>query len=193
MTAVALTALGIGYAIGRTGPATDNAAAENAVPAGSTPHPEITRTSGLSRVKAEEDGGAVRIRPCPGPAPYGSHDCPESSITYVHDGTSVQMWCWTDSTAPDGYPANNKRWFYVYQPIATPDTRPEGYVYSAFIPPSEQIRTPECSTQRFLELHPPSPAPPDPTPESSTTPVPEPSPVPTPPTKAPEPVSYTHP
>ncbi|WP_055559006.1 hypothetical protein, partial [Streptomyces luridiscabiei] len=159
VTAITVTALGIGYTAGRAEPGTEAKSVEMTGKTGINPHPEITRDSGLSRVKAETPGGAVRIRPCPGPAPYGSPDCPESSITYVPDGTLVQMWCWTDSmNAPEGYSADRKRWFYVYQPTDTPDTRPEGYLYSAFIPASEQITTRQCTTQILLELRPPPPA-----------------------------------
>ncbi|WOP13590.1 hypothetical protein R2B67_35860 [Streptomyces cyaneofuscatus] len=203
VTAITVTALGIGYTAGRAEPGTEAKSVEMTGKTGNNPHPEITRDSGLSRVKAETAGGAVRIRPCPGPAPYGSPDCPESSITYVPDGTLVQMWCWTDSmNAPEGYPADRKRWFYVYQPTDTPDTRPEGYLYSAFIPTSEQITTRECTTQILLELRPLPPAPPDPTSEDTvgpapthapTTPAPASPPPPPPTTPAPEPEPSTPP
>ncbi|WP_328930596.1 hypothetical protein OG429_40345 (plasmid) [Streptomyces sp. NBC_00190] len=93
--------------------------------------------------------------------------------------------------APDGYPAEHKRWFYVIQAPGSPNPGEEGYVYSALIPVSEQIITPVCTAQRWLELHPPSPAPPGPEPEPTEAPVPAPPSSTRPPvaptTKAPEP------
>ncbi|MCX4632398.1 hypothetical protein [Streptomyces sp. NBC_01443] len=170
--------------------AADDVNVETAGKQGSSPHPEVTRTSGVSRVKSDSRGDPVKIRPCPGLNPYGTHDCPESSVLFVPDGTPVQMWCWTDSTvAPDGYPADHRRWFYVIQAPGSPNPGEEGYVYSALIPVSEQITTPVCTAQRCLELHPP--APPDPEPEPTQAPTPAlpsltPSPV-APTVKAPEP------
>ncbi|MEU9860685.1 hypothetical protein AB0D99_07415 [Streptomyces sp. NPDC047971] len=79
----------------------------------------------------------------------------------------VQMWCWTDSYAPDGYPSHRKRWFYVIQADGSPKPGDEGYIYSALIPVSEQIVTPVCTTRRILELHPLPPPPPDPAPDET--------------------------
>ncbi|MGW0754475.1 hypothetical protein [Streptomyces sp. NPDC002587] len=194
VTAIAATAAGIGYLAADRAPAAappGDVSVELAGKPGAGPHPEVTRSSGVSRVKSDSPGDPVKIRPCPGLNPYGTNDCPESWVRFVPDGTPVQMWCWTDSMAPDGYPADHKRWFYVIQAAGAPEPGEEGYVYSALIPVSEQITTPVCTAQRWLEIHPPSPAPPDPEPEPTKAPVPAlPSPAPLPvepPVKAPEP------
>ncbi|MEV6582950.1 hypothetical protein AB0M92_32860 [Streptomyces sp. NPDC051582] len=188
VTAIAAAAAGIGYAAADRAPApAGDVNVEMAGKPGANPHPEVTRNSGVSRVKSDSRGDAVKIRPCPGPNPYGSHDCPESTIVSVPDGTPVQMWCWTDSMAPDGYPSDHKRWFYVIQAPGSPEPGEEGYVYSALIPVSEQIITPVCTTQRLLELHPLPPAPPDPEPEPTNTP----APAPVPPSPAPQPAAPT--
>ncbi|KPI20894.1 hypothetical protein OV450_7734 [Actinobacteria bacterium OV450] len=196
VTVIAAAAAGIGYLAADRAPAhPDKVDVDLVGKPGAKPQPEVTRTSGVSRVKSDSPGDQVKIRPCPGPNPYGTHDCPESTIVSVPDGTPVQLWCWLDSSvAPDGYPADHKRWFYVIQAPGSPKPGEEGYVYSALIPVSEQIITPECTAQRWLELHPPAPAPapPDPEPEPanapSQTPVPAKPPASVAPTvKAPDP------
>ncbi|MFI1645529.1 hypothetical protein ACH4XT_01075 [Streptomyces avidinii] len=82
--------------------------------------------------------------------------------------------------APDGYPTSHKRWFYVIQAEGSPHPGRTGWVYSALIPSSEQIRVPGCTIERMLDAEPRQPAPPDPEPSNA----PEPShapPSPTPP------------
>ncbi|MFD5420922.1 hypothetical protein ACFWJT_23200 [Streptomyces sp. NPDC127069] len=191
VTVIAAAAAGVGYLAADRAPArTGKVDVELAGKPGANPHPEVTRASGVSRVKSDSPGDQVKIRPCPGPNPYGTHDCPEPAIVSVPDGTPVQMWCWTDSMAPDGYPADHKRWFYVIQAHGSPKAGEEGYVYSALIPVSEQIITPVCSAQRLLELHPPAPAPPEPEPTNAPaqSPVPAKPPTPVAPTvKTPDP------
>ncbi|MFE2009161.1 hypothetical protein [Streptomyces sp. NPDC059491] len=178
VTALVVTAAGIGYLAAQAHPTTnDKTTIEVATKPSPQPHPEVTRTAGLSKVKTDTPGTPVKIRPCPGPNPYGTNDCPESAVSYLDDGASVQMWCWTDSYAPEGYPPTHMRWFYVIQADGSPEPGEEGYIYSALIPVTEQIRTPVCTTQRLLDLHPLPPAPPDPTPEP--TPSTTPGPIPT--------------
>ncbi|MFJ9792591.1 hypothetical protein [Streptomyces globosus] len=171
VTAVAVTAAGAGYLAGRGEPtAPDRPGVEMAGKPGALPHPEITRSSGVSRVKSDSPGHPVKIRPCPGPAPYGSHGCHESSLRFLPDDTPVRMWCWTDGTAPDTRAPSDKRWFYVIEADGSPHPGEAGYVHSALIPTAEQVRVPECTTQRLLEAAPLPPAPPDPAPDPSPTP-----------------------
>ena len=54
------------------------------------------------------------------------------------------MRCWTDSYKPAGY--NSARWFYVNE-VTGPHQGWSGYVYSAEIPVSQQIVTPQCTDQ----------------------------------------------
>ncbi|MFD3719806.1 hypothetical protein [Streptomyces sp. NPDC058674] len=91
------------------------------------------------------------------------------------------MWCWTDSSAPAGYPPSAKPWFYVIQAADSPSPGKEGYVYSALIPSAEQIITPLCTTERLLATQPRPPAPPEPAPEPSEKPKPTPAPPSAPP------------
>ncbi|MFF4427663.1 hypothetical protein ACFYZ4_00665 [Streptomyces sp. NPDC001513] len=190
VTAIAVAAAGIGYAAGHSGPAADDKGRlEAAGKPSALPFPEITRTSGLSRVKTDSPGYPVKIRPCPGLAPQGSHDC--QGVVQLEDGAAVQMWCLQDGMAPEGYPATHKRWFYVIQAEGSPKPGETGWVYSALIPPSEQIRVPDCTIERILEAGPLPPAQPDPDPDPTKAPEPThapPSPVP-PVTKAPVPTA----
>ncbi|MFJ7159204.1 hypothetical protein ACIQUQ_30240 [Streptomyces sp. NPDC101118] len=199
-TAIAVTAAGIGYLAGSSEQHQDSRNGGLAV-AGNTalPFPEVSRTSGLSRVKTDSPGDPVKIRPCPGLAPAGAHDC--QGVEFLEDAAAVQMWCLKDTTAPQGYPATHKRWFYVIQADGSPHPGRTGWIYSALIPTTEQIRVPDCTIERILAAGPlptyaPEPtAPPAPTtPPATTTPpppppstsrAPEPPPPPPPPTTPP--------
>ncbi|MFJ8166638.1 hypothetical protein ACIRBY_37740 [Streptomyces sp. NPDC096136] len=211
VTAIALTAAGIGYLAGSSEP--HDAKTRNGIAvAGNTtlPFPEVSRTAGLSRVKTDSPGDPVKIRPCPGPAPAGAHDC--QGTEFLDDGAAVQMWCLQDTTAPQGYPATHRRWFYVIQSDRSPHPGRTGWIYSALIPTTEQIRVPDCTIERILAAGPlptypaeptaePTTAPPAPTgPPAAATPppaapatpkAPEPTPPPTTPTTEP-PKAATH-
>ncbi|MFF5638135.1 hypothetical protein [Streptomyces sp. NPDC012825] len=117
ITALVAAAASVDYLAARPGPTmNDKTTVEMATKPSQQPHPEITRTAGLSKVKTDTPGTPVKIRPCPGLSPYGTNDCPESAVAYLPDAASVQMWCWIDSLrAPEGYPSTRKRWFYVIQ------------------------------------------------------------------------------
>ncbi|MEU6314797.1 hypothetical protein [Streptomyces sp. NPDC047014] len=195
VAAIAVAAAGIGYlAAGREPASPAGITVEMAGKPGTNPHPEVTRTSGVSRIRSDSPGDPVKVRPCPGLAPYGTHDCPEASVVFVPDGTPAEIRCWTDSSAPEGYPADHKRWFYVVLAPGSPKPGLDGYIYSALIPVAEQIIAPTCTSRHWLEVHPPSPAPPDPGhgPAEAAAPRPSPlpaTPAPAPTTRAPQPAT----
>ncbi len=127
-TATATSRLLVGLAASATGP--------------------VSRTSGVSEVVSDASGYPVNLRNSPTipPAGAGNGDGDPAGwpIDSLATGNTVQMRCWTDSYKPAGY--NSARWFYVNE-VTGPHSGWSGYVFSAEIPVSQQIVTPQCTDQ----------------------------------------------
>ncbi|GAA1105922.1 hypothetical protein GCM10009629_57240 [Pseudonocardia alni] len=72
-----------------------------------------------------------------------------SELDRLPSGSLVSMRCWEDTKAPelDGVPlyGPSPRWFYVTEAEGGNFPGGSGYLYSAFVPPSEQVQTEKCS------------------------------------------------
>src|SRR6187200_726205 len=73
-------------------------------------------------------GEPANLRPCPGPAASGAHDC--GVIGQIDSGTSVREICWESGRAPtDG---RSRKWFYVTV-VEGPMAGTNGYVWADFV------------------------------------------------------------
>ncbi|WP_371558698.1 hypothetical protein OG416_38905 [Streptomyces longwoodensis] len=141
---------------------------------------KVTRASGDSVIHSDDNSGAVNLRSCPGLPTFGqTTGC--DIVDRLPDGTVVTMECWIDSGTVPGRASTDRRWFLVTTAAGAPHPGRRGYVFSAEIPVSEQVRTPWCSndlTNRLLTEPEPAASPSPPTAPaatpSSASPTPEP-------------------
>ncbi|MFE2823258.1 hypothetical protein [Streptomyces sp. NPDC059271] len=160
---------------------------------------KVTRESGDSVIHSDDGSPTVNLRSCPGLPNAGQTFGCDIADT-LPNGTVVSMKCWIDHHPAPGHPDNARRWFIVSEGANGPHPGRIGYVFSAEIPVSEQIRTPLCTNDMINRLflqEPDEPVPTTAEPEHSTeAPPPTPtvaptatSPAGTPTATAPEPVA----
>lgn len=148
---------------------------------------KVTRESGDSVIHSDDGSPTVNLRSCPGLRNAGqTTGC--DVVDALPNGTVVSMKCWIDYNPAPGHLDNARRWFIVAEGANGPHPGRIGYIFSAEIPVSEQIRTPLCTndlTNRLFSL--PEPTTPAPsTPEAQpAAPSPPAAPTTTPPAPAP--------